>query len=167
MGFLFPFSHFVASSLNLWGWWHVRHDCHFLRQTYRGHRVTAFNTGKSADRRVHTYTLNSHNITFHWRFYIYISISISIYLSIYLSIYVCVCVSDLIHVWFRFRLWPVCGNELWFLFSFCLSVLGAVLAGLECAPIRLGHGGPAPKGVQWGSHMWPNCPKLMKLQVMY
>ena len=30
LGFPFHFSLFVASSLNLWGWWHVWPDCHLL-----------------------------------------------------------------------------------------------------------------------------------------
>ena len=34
--------------------------------------------------------------------------------------------------------------------------------GLECAPIRLCHGGPAPKSFQRRSHMWSNCPKAYK-----
>ena len=29
---------FVASSQNLWGWWHVGSDCHLLRQTSGGRR---------------------------------------------------------------------------------------------------------------------------------
>ena len=33
LGFPFHFSLFVASSLNLWGWWHVLSDCHLLRQS--------------------------------------------------------------------------------------------------------------------------------------
>ena len=33
LDFPFHFSLFVASSLNLWGWWHVWSDCHLLRQS--------------------------------------------------------------------------------------------------------------------------------------
>ena len=33
----FPFHFFVASSLNLWGWWHVWSDCHLLRQSSGEH----------------------------------------------------------------------------------------------------------------------------------
>ena len=35
----FPFHvlYFVASSLNLWGWWHVWFDCHLFRQSSGGH----------------------------------------------------------------------------------------------------------------------------------
>ena len=36
--FPFHFSLFVASSLNLWGRWHVWSDCHLLRQSSGGHR---------------------------------------------------------------------------------------------------------------------------------
>ena len=35
--FSFHSSLFVASSLDLWGWWHVWSDCHLLRQSSRGH----------------------------------------------------------------------------------------------------------------------------------
>ena len=37
LGFPFHFSLFVASSVNLWGWWHVWSDCHLLRQSSGGH----------------------------------------------------------------------------------------------------------------------------------
>ena len=37
LGFPFHFSLFVASSLNLWGWWYVWSDCHLLRQSSRGY----------------------------------------------------------------------------------------------------------------------------------
>ena len=37
LGFPFHFSLFVASSLNLWGWWHVWSDCPVLRLSSGGH----------------------------------------------------------------------------------------------------------------------------------
>ena len=37
LGFPFHFSLFVASSLNIWGGWHVWSDCHLSRQSSGGH----------------------------------------------------------------------------------------------------------------------------------
>ena len=37
LGFPFHYSLFVATSWNLWGWRHVRSDCHLLRQSSVGH----------------------------------------------------------------------------------------------------------------------------------
>ena len=37
LGFPFLYSLFVATSWNLWGWRHVRSDCHLLRQSSGGH----------------------------------------------------------------------------------------------------------------------------------
>ena len=37
LGFPFRLSLFVASSLNLWRWWHLRSDCHPLRQSRGRH----------------------------------------------------------------------------------------------------------------------------------
>ena len=37
LGFPFHYSLFVATSWNLWGWRHVRSDCHFLRQSSGRH----------------------------------------------------------------------------------------------------------------------------------
>ena len=49
-------------------------------------------------------------------------------------------------------------------FSSDILIFGRCTASLECAPVRLCHGGPS---FQWGSYMWSNCPRLIKLQVMY
>ena len=37
LGLPFHVLYFVASSLNLWGWWHVWSDCHLFRQSSGGH----------------------------------------------------------------------------------------------------------------------------------